>query len=358
MLKVIIYFLYPFSFIYASVMYIRNLFFDVRLFRSKKLSAPVISVGNLTTGGAGKTPAVVSIARQLQAYGCKVGVVGRGYKRASRGYVLVSDGVNVLVDAERGGDEPVMLAHALPGAIVAVDENRCRGGEYIIENFPVDVIILDDGFQHRALHRDLDIVLINASRQDHLRAHIPVGRLRERMQSLQRADIVLITKYTNDRVYESIEHVVQRYAAAPILGLKFRPAGCVDVFRQGEMPIEKLITKTAYLFSGIAETEDFHKTVRDLHITVQGVRWFKDHHRFGEEDIRRLLKKAEASGADILLTTEKDAVRLNSYKDLFIQRIPLYALRISITMKTKDQDVLNTYMHRVMNRHKRSVTIN
>ncbi len=358
MLKVITYILYPFSFMYAFIMYVRNLFFDVRLVRSKILPVPVISVGNITTGGTGKTPAVVYLARQLLEDGYKVGVVSRGYKRSSRGYVVVSDGNNVLVDAETGGDEPVMLAHILPGAVVAVDENRVRGGKSIIQNFSVDVIILDDGFQHRALHRDLDIVLINASRQDHLRAHLPVGRLRESMRSLRRADIVIVTKYNSDRLYKSVENLVHRYATAPVIGSEITPVACVDILQHVEIPIENLATKTAYLFSGIGHPEDFHKTAHGLHIQIRGVHRFQDHHRFNEADINEILNKAEASGADVLLTTEKDAVRLYLYKKLFIQRIPLYVLRVSLTMKTLDKGVLNKYMHQVMNRYKRSVTIN
>jgi len=358
MLRVIIYFLYPFSVIYAFIIQVRNLFFDIGFFRCEYLPVPVISVGNITTGGTGKTPAVAFIVRQLQDDGYRVGVVSRGYKRSSRGYVLISDGKSVIVDAEMGGDEPVMLARSLPGAIVAVDENRARGGKSMLENFQVDVIILDDGFQHRALHRDLDIVLVNASKQEHLRAHLPAGRLRESLRSLRRADMVLVTKFDSDLSFTATGKLISRYTTVPVIGSTISPVVCVDIVQDAGIPIESLKTKSAYLFSGIADPENFYKTVRDLEISVKGVHRFKDHHRFNENDINEIFNKAKASGAEVILTTEKDAVRLYSYKKLFIKQIPLYVLRVSLTMTTRDKGVLNKYMQQVMNRYKRSVNIN
>ncbi len=354
----LIYLLYPVSIIYACISYVRNLFYDVGLSRPKKLSVPVISVGNITTGGTGKTPAVAYIARMLQADGNRVGIISRGYKRSTRGYIVVADGEHILVDAKSGGDEPVMLAHAVQGAVVAIHEKRARGGKFMIEDYGVDVIIMDDGFQHRSLHRDLDIVLINASRSDHLRAHLPVGRLRESLQSLRRSHIVVITKLNDDTLFESMEKLVHRYAPVPVLGSRIEPLTCIDVVRNVDVPIENVVSKTAYLFSGIAHPDEFRKTVHDTGVTIHGVRWFTDHYRFTDKDINTLLDEAKKSGADMLLTTEKDATRLHSSKHMFIENMPLYALRVSFSLTAHDNEVLARYIHKIMNKNKRSVTIN
>ncbi len=350
--------LYPFSFIYALIMFLRNLFFDIKIIQSKKLSVPVISVGNITAGGTGKTPVVAFIAKMLQNDGYKVGIISRGYRRSSKGYVVVSDGSEVFVNAGRGGDEPVMLAHKVSGAVVAVHEKRYRGGKFLIEDYGVNVIIMDDGFQHRALHRDLDIVLINASKTDHLRAHIPAGRLRERLQSLQRADIVIVTKYQDDGMVKSIEKLVHRYTNAPVIGSEIIPEDIFDV-RQGKIiAIKDIATKKAFLFSGIAHPREFYKTVDDLGVTISGYHWFPDHHSFSERDIHYVLQEAKQHNADIILTTEKDAVRLRQYKQLFTEAVPLYAVAIAFSVSSYDKNVLENCVHRTMNKNKRSITIN
>ena len=350
--------LYPVSLIYACITGVRNLFFDVRLFRTNKLSVPVVSVGNITTGGTGKTPAVMYIARMLQSDGHTVGIISRGYKRSSRGYVVVSDGARIFADARKGGDEPVMLAHSLPGVVVAVDEKRYRGGKFLIEDYGVDVIVMDDGFQHRALSRDLDIVLINASRPDHLRAHLPAGRLRERLRSLRRADLVIMSNYNGEEMLRSTEQLLRRYTTVPVVGSGIKPVDCIDVVRNSEVPIQSVVTKKAYLFTGIAEPGKFRRTVNEAGITIGGMRDYPDHYHFNERDMDVLFDEARRSGADLLLTTEKDAVRLHPYKHLFNENIPLYALKVSFTMTQDDNKVLEKYLYRMMNKYKRSITMN
>jgi tetraacyldisaccharide 4'-kinase len=356
--SILTYILYPASFLYACVMFFRNVFFDIGLFRTKKLSVPVISVGNVTTGGTGKTPAVGFIARKLQSESYKVGIISRGYKRSSHGYIAVSDGNRVLVDERQGGDEPVMLAHSLPGIAIAVDENRYRGSKQLIEDCGVDVIIMDDGFQHRTLHRDLDIVLINGSKIDQVRAHIPVGRLRERIQSLRRADLLIITKFDDENVLKSTEEYIHRYATVPYIRSVLKPEILVDFFRNVDVPIKSVVTKTAYLFSGIAQPDEFRKTANEAGFTVLGMRVFPDHYRFNERDVHTLLDEAKQSGANMLMTTEKDAIRMHPYKDLLSKNIPLYVLKVSFTMTHNDNMVLEKFLYGMMNKHKRSVTIN
>jgi tetraacyldisaccharide 4'-kinase len=352
MSRVLKYVLYPISALYAGIVYCRNLLFDVQLIRLRKLPVPVISIGNLTTGGTGKTPAVVHIAQLLLEEGYKVAILSRGYKRNSKGYVVVSDGIKILADTDRGGDEPVMISHEVPGAVVAVHEKRYRGGKFLIEDYNVDLVILDDGFQHRSLHRDLDIVLINASRIDHIRAHLPSGRLRESLRSLRRADIVVGTKYDDSVSFSSLERLVHRYAPVPVIGAILKPVDYIDVIRNRAVGLESIIDKQAYLFTGIAEPDEFYSTVRYTGGVVKGTHRYRDHYRFKESDVTVLLSEAEAAGADVLVTTEKDAVRLHSFKDLFEKRIPLYALRVSFSMTTDDRNVLKKYIYQCVNKNK------
>jgi tetraacyldisaccharide 4'-kinase len=352
MTRTVIYFLYPVSLLYAFIVSLRNMFFHIRLFKAKGLPVPVISVGNVTMGGTGKTPVVAYISRLLQDSGYRVGILSRGYKRNSHGYVVVSDGETVLVDAERGGDEPVMLAQNLPGAVVAVDEQRYRGGMFLVKKYNPDVIILDDGFQHRWVHRELDIVLINASRREQMRAFPPVGRLRESLSALRRADIIIITKYTDDEDLLKTESFVQRYTDGPVLGSKIEASSYIDVINNSVRPIETICGKKAFLFSGIAETENFRKTAEVSGVEICGTRWFRDHYMFKREDIDGLLQEAKENGADIFLTTEKDAVRLSALKELIVQDTPLYALRILFSVNGKDEGVLRRYIHNTMNRYK------
>jgi len=355
MQKLLTYLLYPVSLVYTVVIFFRNLFYDVQFYRVTKIPVPVISVGNITTGGTGKTPAVVYIAKRLQDDGFKVGIISRGYKRVSRGYVVVSDGKRALVNAEQGGDEPVMMANALPGVVIAVDENRVNAGKLIIEEYGVEVIIMDDGFQHRALHRDLDIVLINASRLDHLRAHLPVGRLRERLQSLRRADIVISTKYNDDTMLEKLEQIVHRYTPAVLLGSEIKPVRCYNIVDDTGLSLEDISSKTVYLVSGIAEPEMFQNTVKQLEISVCGTRWFPDHYHFNENDICGMIDEAKNHGADSIVTTEKDAVRLVSYKEMFPDTLPVYVLQISFFMNDTNISVLMKYLRRIMKTKKQKI---
>jgi tetraacyldisaccharide 4'-kinase len=350
--RILKYVLYPISALYAGVVYCRNLLFDIRLIRIRKLPVPVISIGNLTTGGTGKTPAVVHIATLLIENGYKVAILSRGYKRNSKGYVVVSDGEKILADTDIGGDEPVMISSAVPGAVVAVHEKRYHGGKFLIKDYNVDLVILDDGFQHRSLHRDLDIVLINASRFDHIRAYLPAGRLRESLRSLRRADIVVATKFDDNVSLSSLKRLVHKYAPVPVIGANLKPVNYIDVRGTRAVGLESIIDKQAYLFTGIAEPDEFYSTVRNTGVVVKGTHRYRDHYRFRESDVTALLFEAETAGADVLVTTEKDAVRLHSFKDLFEQRIPLYALRVSFLMTADDRTVLMKYIYQCVNKNK------
>ena len=188
------YLLFPLALFYWGAVLWRNLFYTIGFFVTRHLPVPVISVGNLTVGGTGKTPAVIYLAQKLQENGFKPAVLSRGYGRRTTGTVVVSDGEKCLAGWEKGGDEPYLMAKRLSGIPVVVDELRYRGGCFIVEKFHPDVILLDDAFQHRALARDLDIVLLNSQDSPEAYKMLPYGKLREPPFHLRRADVLIWTK--------------------------------------------------------------------------------------------------------------------------------------------------------------------
>ena len=186
--------LFPLALFYWGIIYWRNLFYSAGFFISKKLPTKVISVGNITTGGTGKTPAVIFLTKALSEKGIKCAILSRGYGRKTVGTMLVTDGETSVANWQNFGDEPSLMAKSLPGIPIVVDSKRHRGGTFLVEKFKPEVIILDDAFQHRRIQRDLDIVLINGQdkRSDH--KLVPFGLLREPHSSLKRADVLIFTK--------------------------------------------------------------------------------------------------------------------------------------------------------------------
>ena len=188
------FFLIPLKPIYWLLVLIRNIFYDLKIFKIYSLNKTVISIGNLTTGGTGKTPFTIFIAKYFIQQGIKVAILSRGYGRKSKGTIVVSNGINLINSYEKSGDEPYLIAKKLQNVPVVVDEKRYRGGKFLINNYNPDIIILDDGYQHRSLKRDLDILLINSldKKTDH--KLIPNGKLREPWKNIKRADLIIKTK--------------------------------------------------------------------------------------------------------------------------------------------------------------------
>jgi tetraacyldisaccharide 4'-kinase len=341
------YLLYPVSFLYGYVMFVRNVLFDISLFRQSGIGVPVISIGNITAGGTGKTPMTVYLAERLQQSGLSVGILSRGYKRGTKGYLLVSDGSGPMVDHRDGGDEPVLLAERVRGTCVAVDENRIRGGRRLVKEQSIGILLLDDGFQHRWIRRDLDIVLVDAERRDDLRSLLPVGRLREGLPSLRRADLIIVTKAGDEVRFRSLEKLIQRYTARPILRAALVPVAWVDVADNRCVNLDELPGPSAYLFTGIAHPGDVRSTVESIGITVVGLDPFPDHYRYTEADLQSVIGHAESKGAGCIVTTEKDSMRIGEHIRLFAGRIPLYALRVRFEMVEDDWNVLNRYIQRI-----------
>ena len=272
--------------------------------RVRRLTQPVVSVGNLRAGGSGKTPVVACLARVLLAHGERPSILTRGYgrKRSSAAVTVVSNGSHILADVDRAGDEPLMLARALPGVPVLVGADRFESGRFAEQHFGVTVHLLDDGFQHMALARDADLLLVDES--DLRERVLPVGRLREPLANATAADALLVTAADLS--------AVSRVADALGVSTSFRVTRTIAEasLLMGDAKPER--QRPAFAFAGIARADRFFADLSRSGWRLAGTAPFRDHHRFTQRDIDHLVAAARVVGADILLTTEKDAVRLEA----------------------------------------------
>jgi len=299
---------------------------------SARLSCPVISVGNLTVGGTGKTPMVILLTAWLQATGRRVAVLSRGYKRTSTvPHLLVSDGSRLLVGPSEAGDEPFLIAQRCPQAIVAVGADRVALGRWVLGQYPVDCIVLDDGFQHRALYRDIDLVLLDATDAMGLDALLPAGRLREPLSEVKRASAVVITRADSRSDVEAVctrLHAVG-YPVRDVIEVVFSPECVMAVGSQTRRSPEWGQGKKAWLVSGIGNSQSFHRSAQSLGIEVVGETVFEDHHHYTQHDVQHIRVNVKTTGVDIVLTTEKDAGKLSSF---LTSDDPWWALRLQATV--------------------------
>lgn len=305
--------LFPVALFYWGLTVWRNLFYSIGFFVSHRLPIPVISVGNITMGGTGKTPMVVAIAQMLEEMGKRPAIISRGYKRETSGTVTVSDGDAVLVSWQEAGDEPFLMAKHLPSVPVIVDEVRYRGGVAAIEKFNPDVLILDDAFQHRAIERDLDIVLLNSREPPEHYKMIPYGRLREPVWALRRAHMVIWSRADHQRPAPPVRKWVRQHG---VLSLKSgMTVRAVSLFEG----------KRVFAFCGIGDPGSFRTLLAQLNVEVLGLQAFPDHHVYQTHEVDRLVEERKAVGADHLVTTEKDWVKLppQHKEGGFIRPIPM-----------------------------------
>jgi tetraacyldisaccharide 4'-kinase len=295
---------------YGGLVRARNAGYDRGLLRGERLPCRVVCVGNLSVGGTGKTPTVLALAGAATGAGLRVCVVLRGYGRRGRGVRLVSDGQRVLLGWREAGDEAVLLAERLPGVPVVVGEDRVAAGRLAVERFEPRAIFLDDGFQHRRLHRDADLVLLDCTDPfgDGL---LPRGRLREPVTGLRRADAILLTRWDCGGDPEGLRRRVAAVAPGrPVGGAVLRPVRVRDLTAQRDRPLADLRGVRVFAVSGIGNPDSFHRTVRGVGAVLAGCLVYPDHHVFSEEDRRRMGEAARRCQADWIVTTGKDAVRL------------------------------------------------
>ena len=308
------------SLVFGAVVGIRDFLYRVGLMRRHPLGIQVISIGNVTAGGTGKTPVTEIFARTLAAEGRKVAILSRGYRRKEAPWwqrmftqvidppLVVSDGRHVLLDSAVGGDEPYMLASNLPGVAVVVDRNRVKAGRYAVKRLGCNTLILDDGFQYQKLKHSIEVVLVDATNPFGNGNLLPRGILREPVRRLKRADIIFLTKCWGD-VSAVREEIRRHNATAEIVECNHVPKSLRDVWSREEYPLEWLGGKTTCTLSGIASPKGFENSLRRLGARVVWCERYADHHRYDSSEILYALNRTADMGADALVTTEKDAVR-------------------------------------------------
>ena len=314
-----------FSFLFGAVVAIRYALYRTGVLRRYPLGIQVISVGNVTAGGTGKTPVTEIFARTLAAEGRKVAILSRGYRRKEAPWwqrvftqvvdppLVVSDGKRVLLDSATGGDEPYMLASNLPGVAVVVDRNRVKAGRYAVKRLGCNTLILDDGFQYQKLKHSIEVVLVDSTNPFGNGNLLPRGILREPIRHISRADIIFLTKCIGD--VSAVKAEIRRYnATAEIVECNHAPKVLKDVWSREEYPLDWLSGKTVCTLSGIASPKGFENSLRHLGAKVVWCERYADHHRYDSSEVLYALNRTADMGADALVTTEKDAVRFPRFE--------------------------------------------
>lgn len=313
----------PFSWLYGAIITGRNLMYDHGVFRAERVGLPIISVGNLTTGGTGKTPMVEYLVNRFLEAKQKPAVLSRGYKRTTTGTVVVSDGVTLMGTAESAGDEPFQIARKFPRAVVIVDEERARGARTAIDKFHPDVIILDDGFQRRSLARDLDIVMIDGTMDLADSSMLPAGVRREPLGGLRRADMLAVSEGDFGRA------LPVQADGKPAIHVKTESVQLRQLFSGVPLPLTSIQDKRAIAFCGIARPSSFRDTLKKIGLHVLDFVSYQDHHRFQPGDVAEIARRAENMSAQLIVTTEKDAVRfLPAAKQEFFQSHMCFYLEV------------------------------
>lgn len=324
---------------------IRVVAYETEHLKSKSLRSTVISVGNITHGGTGKTPMVAYIARYLAEEGHRVAILTRGYSRKSKGRRALNAGAPSLSDYREYGDEPLMLARALPRVPIVIDRNRYEGGSWAEREFSADALILDDGYQHLALARDLNLLLLDATDPFGGFEMAPFGRLREPLYGLKRADAVIVTRAdrpTDQAQMAAIikyfcgEKVPVMYVYSAITHLRHLATG--EVY-----DIQEFAGWNVALLCGIGNPQAFSADILQTGMGITSEHFFDDHHDYTQEELDRVIESAQREGADAIVTTEKDAVRLDGFRH---GEVPVYAAQMEI--QSEDEVRLKSLLLRAM----------
>ena len=333
-------FLHALSFLYERIVQLRLFLYRHRIFRERALGCLVISIGNLTVGGTGKTPIVEKFARALRNGGRSVAILSRGYKSVPRHVPnkwfrrklpvpprVVSDGKSLLLDSLTAGDEPYMLANNLKDVIVLVDKDRVKSGLFAIKELKADTLLLDDGLQYLHLKHRLDIVLIDRQAPFGNEYLLPRGTLREPPRNLRRASYIFITKSTGES-NESLIRRIRRYnRTAEIIECAHKPLYLQNTLTGEPLPLERLRETYIGSICGIARPESFEDGLRDLGAKIEISKRYADHHRYTENELQSFINRCVRRDLEMIVTTEKDAVR---FPRLMNPEVPIYFLRVEI----------------------------
>ncbi|PYL27875.1 MAG: tetraacyldisaccharide 4'-kinase [Verrucomicrobia bacterium] len=336
-------FLYLLSLIYERLVQFRLFLYRKRIFRERALGCLVISIGNLTVGGTGKTPIVEKFARALQKGGRDVAILSRGYKSvprpSKRGLLaklrgdnpdpprVVSDGKSLLLDSLTAGDEPYMLAHNLKNVAVLVDKDRVKSGLFAIEKMNADTLLLDDGLQYLHLKHRLDIVLVDRQAPFGNEFLLPRGTLREPPRNLRRASYIFITKSTGESNEQLFERVRRYNRTAEIIECAHKPLHLQNVVTGEIASLEKLHDTFIGSICAIAAPDSFEDGLRRLGARIEIAKRYIDHHRYTEAELQSFISRCIRRDLEMVVTTEKDAVR---FPLLIKTEVPIFFLRVEI----------------------------
>lgn len=318
--------LLPLSWIYSLASVIRNKLYDKGIFKSVKVGVPVISIGNITAGGTGKTPLTIFIASYYLKNNFNVGIISRGYGRLLDEMVVVYDGDKIVTDPRSAGDELIEISHRLkeiyPNFVVIADSDRIRAANFMIKNYKPDVIILDDAFQHRRIKRDLDVVIVDKNSDDHLdKRYLPAGNLRESFENKKRANVLVDNyKFSEIPEYQKTTH---------------RHEFTSSYNTNATELLNKIGSGKAVAVFGIAKPESFIETLKKLNIGLKKRFTFDDHHMYTKEEIEEIKQSCEPG--DVILTTGKDMVKLDLFRDIF-KDTQLIPVNISVSIKDKESE--------------------
>ena len=328
---------YPLSLLYQIALFIRKFFYKINFLEIKSLPCKIISVGNITVGGSGKTPTVEYLSKLLQSKGKKVGIISRGYRRNSKKTLIVTDGKTKPKTWEVFGDEPYLLAQKLNNVPIIVGKSRYEAGTKMIENFNPDIIIMDDGFQHISLSRDLDIVLVNSKDTKETHRLMPVGMLRESVSNLSRADLVILTKTNTHKPSDYLINIIENLKC-PIINNKIELDDMLINIKGESYALDIINSKNVYIFSALGDHEGFEKIMVNTGAIIVGHDKYPDHYIYTPGDLKNIEENANKNGANFIITTEKDIVKIKEYNS----KVNLYAVRMK--MVYKPEGLLNKYI--------------
>ena len=329
--------------VYERIVQLRLYLYRKRIFRERTLGCVVISIGNLTVGGTGKTPIVEKFARALQTGGRRVAILSRGYKsmprkrswldRLSRRHVdpprIVSDGKSLFLDSRTAGDEPYMLAHNLRDVVVLVDKDRVKSGRFAIDKWKVDTLLLDDGLQYLHLKHRLDIVLMDRQAPFGNEFLLPRGTLREPPRNLRRASYIFITKSTGESNEALVQRIRRYNRTAEIIECAHQPLYLQNIYTGERLPLEHLRDTFIGSICGIAAPESFEEHLNQLGARLDLAKRYIDHHCYTEAELQSFINRCIRRDLEMIVTTEKDAVRMPRLPEAEM-KVPIYFLRVEI----------------------------